>query len=104
MGAAKKGRLGMRVKNINGTPTHTCACGSWLVHWKTFSRLSLEFCPVEGCTDLCAAGAHVQKDDPVDGSWYIVPMCRTHNAQVGASLQIAYWVKLVSADVAKTCG
>lgn len=94
----------MKVKNINGTMARECACGSWLDHWQTFSRLSLTFCPVDDCTNLSDVGAHVQKDDPTDDGWYVVPLCSAHNAQVGASVVIAYWIKLVSADVAETCG
>ena len=95
----------MRVKNINGTTQRTCKCGSWLVHWQNFSGQSLPaYCPETSCLKKPEVGAHVQKDDPNDKRWYIVPLCREHNAQTGASLTISDWVALVSANVSETCG
>jgi len=95
----------MKVKNINGTSQKTCKCGSWLDHWKNFSGQSLPtYCPAVGCLEKAEVGAHVQKDSPTDSSWYIVPLCKKHNAETGKSLDIGDWVKLVSANVSETCG
>lgn len=95
----------MKVKNINGTTQNTCKCGSWLAHWENFSGQSLPtYCPEASCLNKPEVGAHVQKDDPNDQSWYIVPLCREHNAQTGGTLTIINGVALVSANVAKTCG
>ena len=95
----------MRVKNINGTSPKACKCGSWLDHWKNFSGQSLPtWCPADGCSQKPEVGAHVQKDSATDRSWYIVPLCKKHNAETGKSPNISDSVKLVSANVSQTCG
>ena len=95
----------MKVKKINGTSDNTCACGSWLEHWKKFSGQSLsQYCSERNCTDRPEVGAHVQKDNSTDTKWYIVPFCKAHNAETGKSLEIMDSVKLVSANVSETCG
>ena len=38
----------MRVNNINGTSDNSCNCGSWLDHWKNYSRQALPTYPVQG--------------------------------------------------------
>jgi hypothetical protein len=95
----------MKVININGTTDKTCKCGSWLEHWKKFSgQLFPSYCPVVRCYQKTEVGAHVQKDSAFDRSWYIVPLCKTHNAKTGQSLEISDSTKLVSANVSETCG
>ena len=95
----------MKVKNINGTSAKTCKCGSWIDHWRSFSGQSLPaYCPEAKCLQKPEVGAHVQKDSASDSSWYIVPLCRAHNAETGKSLDISDNVKLVSANVSETCG
>jgi len=93
----------MKVTNINGTSDNTCKCGSWLAHWKKFSGQSITFCPVENCLEKDLVGAHVQKDSTTDHNWYILPLCKTHNAK-GKSLTVSDSYKLVSANVSETCG
>ena len=95
----------MKVKNINGTSENTCKCGSWLDHWKKFSGQSLpSYCPEAKCIQEPEVGAHVQKDSSTDKSWYIVPLCSTHNAKTGESLEISDSISLASANVSETCG
>ena len=96
----------MIVNNINGTSDNSCKCISWLEHWKKFSGRSLpEFCPEENCTQSPEIGAHVQKDSSIssDRNWYIVPLCKKHNAETGKTLNI-FDIPLVSANVSQTCG
>jgi hypothetical protein len=94
----------MIVRNINGTSQSTCKCGSWLNHWKNFSGQPLSgYCSETFCRNEPEVGAHVQKDDPTDNSWYIIPLCKTHNGKTGESLVIWNSVELVPADVSKTC-
>jgi len=94
----------MRVTNINGTSYNTCACGTWLKHWVKFSgqALGISTCAEETCQALADVGAHVQKEGDSDRGWYIVPLCKGHNAQRDP-LDIDDGVKLVSANVALTC-
>lgn len=94
----------MKVININGTRENTCKCGSWLDHWKNYSRQSLpSYCPEAECREKPEVGAHVQKNGSTDKSWYIVPLCKTHNGETGKSLEVGS-VELVSANVNETCG
>ena len=95
----------MKVKNVNGARDDTCRCGSWLEHWKRFSGQVLPTCcPEAKCSHKPEVGAHVQKDSHSDKSWYIVPLCNAHNAQLGKSLTLIDTVKLVSANGDGTCG
>jgi hypothetical protein len=95
----------MRVKNINGTSASSCKCNSWLEHWVKFSMQPLPpYCSEINCFDNPEVGAHVQKDSPSDDNWYIIPLCKTHNAKTGESLIIGDYIRLVSANVSETCG
>jgi hypothetical protein len=97
----------MKVTNINGTSDNTCKCDSWLAHWEKFNptgqSLSL-YCSEESCRNKPEVGAHVQKDSSTDKRWYIVPLCSTHNAKTGESLEIRDSISLASANVSETCG
>lgn len=95
----------MKVKNINGTSNNSCKCGSWLNHWKKYSEQQLpSYCPESSCVEKPEVGAHVQKDSGGDSSWYIVPLCKIHNAKKDTTLTISDSVTLVSANVGNTCG
>jgi hypothetical protein len=95
----------MKVVNINGTSAKPCKCGSWLDHWKNASGRSLaKYCPEANCIETPEVGAHVQKDSSTDRNWYIVPLCRTHNAETGHSLVISDSTRLVSVDANESCG
>lgn len=96
----------MRVKNVNATAYNTCRCGSWLGHWQKFSgqALGITTCAEETCQEWAEVGAHVQKENFADRAWYIALLCNRHNAQRGGSLDLDNDVKLVSANVALTCG
>jgi len=95
----------MKVKNINGISIDTCACGSWLEHWKRFSQELIPiFCSEEKCPEKPEVGALVQKDISTDDSWYVIPLCKGHNRKTSKSLTINDNVTFVSADVNKTCG
>lgn len=95
----------MKAKNINGMGQDTCACGSWLDHWKRYGDQALpRYCTEAKCMDAPEVGALIQKDDSSDSGWYIVPLCRAHNAEKGGSLNVSDAVQLVPADVGITCG
>ncbi len=94
----------MKVKNINGTANNSCSCGSWLDHWKRYSGQPIPaYCAEKSCIQRPDVGAHVQKDNFLDSSWYIVPLCNAHNRK-SAALEIVDSVKLVPANVSMTCG
>ncbi|QSX31045.1 hypothetical protein JYB88_05215 [Shewanella cyperi] len=95
----------MKIKNINGTSDNNCKCTSWLDHWKNYSKQGLpNYCPEATCTAKPEVGAHVQKESGSDSSWYIVPLCKAHNAQKNTTLTISDSISLVSANVSSTCG
>lgn len=89
------------VKNINGTSDNTCLCGSWINHWRKYTQKLPVFCSVNSCNDTDLVGAHVQKDSN-DMSWYIVPLCKSHNKSA-TPLDIGNST-LVSANRRETCG
>lgn len=95
----------MKVTNINDTSDNTCNCeGGWLGHWEKFSGKKAGLCAVSGCPSKAVKGAHVQKDDPNDRAWYIVPVCTLHNNQRGQSVTIVeVYAPPVSANKAETC-
>jgi hypothetical protein len=91
-----------KIKNINGTSDTLCKCGSWLQHWRNFSGQIISYCSVEYCINRDLVGAHVQRADSTDKSWYIVPLCQKHNQSTG-ELQISDTFKFVSANKKETC-
>jgi len=94
----------MKIRNINGTSANASKCGSWLDHWKKFSGQAVPaYCPEKSCTEKQLVGAHDQKGNSTDNSWYILPLCKTHNA-TGKSIDVSDNYKLVSASVSQTCG
>ncbi|HOX42368.1 MAG TPA: hypothetical protein PK668_02160 [Myxococcota bacterium] len=94
----------MRVQNVNGKHGPTCSCGSWLEHWMATARRRVAFCPVRGCFEPVAAGARVQKEGAPDGRWYVVPLCKQHDARAGAALELIDSALLVPADDGESCG
>lgn len=96
--------MAIKVKNIEGTSDNTCKCNSWLDHWKKYGGGSiLDYCSEAKCTKKPTHGAHVQKDSATDKSWYIIPLCDSHNRK-SDTLSVVDSTKFVSANVSATCG
>jgi hypothetical protein len=98
----------VKVKNLNGTgDNEDVICGSWLEHYRKQEDIPVTqdlYCAVEGPTHIATHGGHVQKADPNDRSWYIVPLCDQHNVSwKGDTLNISDDVPLVPANIAETC-
>lgn len=93
----------MTVKNINGTSKNKCKCGSWLSHWHKYSGRVATICKAEGCSNFSTAGAHVQKYNSLDKSWYIIPFCHAHNRSTNP-VKLNNGAFLVPANRALTCG
>jgi hypothetical protein len=91
-----------KVKNINGTSQNNCSCGSWLKHWEKFSNQTTRYCVATTCLGKDLVGAHVQKTNSNDQNWYIIPLCKSHNASSG-EIEISDSYKLVSANKKETC-
>lgn len=91
-----------KIKNINGTSDTKCKCGSWLDHWKKFSKSSISYCQEVNCYSKDLVGAHVQKANSSDDNWYIIPLCTNHNQSVG-ELEVLSSTEFVSANKKKTC-
>jgi len=71
----------VKKKNLNGTSDKDCKCGSWLAHWKSFTKASsTPKCHVVGCNSLAEVGAHVILPKLDNESFrkrnYIAPMCK----------------------------
>ena len=95
----------MIIRNINGNSKNSCKCASLLDHWKRFSGQSVPtYCPAKNCHEKDLVGAHVQKVDYNDKSWYIYILCKKHNVADGMSVEVSDTYKLLSADVSDTCG
>jgi hypothetical protein len=93
----------MKVKNINGRRQSNCKCGTWLDHWvKICGRPLPQHCAEARCMARPELGAHVQKDNPADTNWYIIPLCIKHSIRAEC-LEVADTTILVSAHVAETC-
>jgi len=92
----------MHVINLKDITGNKCNCDSWLDHWAKFGGDKYAtLCGEKSCTNSAEVGAHVQSVDIDDNEWYIVPLCKEHNALVGA-LEID--VPLAPVNVSKTCG
>jgi len=95
----------MEIRNIYGTSQNVCKCGSLLQHWAKFSKQTIpKSCPVIGCNGKDLDGAHVQAEDYREKSWYSDPLCATHNATKGKSLEVIEAYLLVSANISEICG
>jgi len=94
----------MLIKNINGVEEKACGCESPLIHWGKYSGQSPSLCPVSECLNTLEVGAQVQKENPKDKGWYIIPLCLKHNAMTGDSLPVNDKIELVSVKVRKACG
>jgi hypothetical protein len=89
----------MKVTNVNGMNQPLCRDGNWLSYWLNFSNQSLpKYGPVEKCYERVEAGAPVQREDPADSGWYIIPLCKTHNVKA-ESLKVGDYVALLSVDI-----
>ncbi len=95
--------MSKEVKNINGTKENICNCGSWLKHWEKFGEQKAGLCAEVSCQKKAIVGAHVQKSDSSDSSWYIIPLCKEHNNLFGQKISIKGSIKLVPANKQKTC-
>ena len=95
----------MKVRNLKNTSDRSCKCKSWMNHWENHhpgAGIAI-FCSEKGCgrvTDL--VGAHVKKHDSSDGAWYIVPLCKQHNAAEHI-IELASYATLVPANKILTC-
>ena len=92
----------MKIKNITGTSDAKCLCDSWLKHWENFSGRTTKYCIVKDCLEKELVGAHVQKAEGNNESWYILPICNKHN-QSKDVLEVSDAWKLVSANKKETC-
>ncbi len=71
--------MSTNVKNLNGTSDNRVPSGysSWLEYWEKKTGKRAGECG--HCTAKAEVGAHVQKADSYDRSWYIVPLCYACN-------------------------
>ena len=95
----------MNVQNLNGTGAHTCKCGSWIAHWKKYSKTVPTTCARKGCPNKAEYGGHVQKVNSTDKHWYIIPLCPAcNNINSSEKFELKSGIDFVSANVNLTCG
>ena len=95
----------MKVKNLNGTSdAQKCPCSNWIEHWKNYAKINNPVCFEASCKENATDGAHIQKYDG-DMSWYIIPLCKTHNGMHRATIEIldSYGQYLVPATARNKC-
>ena len=73
-----------KVKNVNGSSRFESPAGygTWLDYWEEKSGKTARVCSATDCfvnSRDKLVGAHVQKVNGFDNSWYIVPLCRGYN-------------------------
>ena len=71
-------------------------------HWEKFSGQKTTFCLAVACMEKDLVGAHVQNTDAWDDTWYIYPLCSSHNEK-SKELEVSDGYKLVPANKAETC-
>lgn len=96
----------MKVKIIDGTAEIICTCGSWIEHWRKFSKFGFlsDSCSVKGCDAPHKVGGHVHIAGSSDKHRYIIPLCTLHNESFGHVFDIENIIEMVSADISNYCG
>jgi len=95
--------MSRKIMNINGLEGKACRCGSWLVHWQKLSGRRASICAEVNCEAAASAGALVMKDTGGD-KWFVVPLCREHNALTGQELEVVDSATMVTAETGAACG
>ena len=95
----------MRVRNLNGTSKNPdCPCGTWEKHWENYTGKRFAICSEIECRKGADDGSHVQKVNSSDKSWYIIPLCKTHNGLHGQEIDILDNTILVPVTGRNKCG
>ena len=70
-----------KVKNVVGSSRFGAPTGysSWLDYWERKTKTKKTICGASGCNKSDLVGAHVQKVNSIDKSWYITPLCKSCN-------------------------
>ena len=96
-----------KVTNLRGTSGRRCKCSSWMDHWFNYTGRERDICAIVPCGNPAQVGAHVLIDDwRTDFSWWIVPMCHTHNRDrenKKYEMYVDLRTDLVSANPSKSC-
>ena len=89
--------MSVKVKNLNGTSDNKVPYGysSWLDYWEKKTGKKAGECG--HCRERASVGAHVQKADSFDRSWYIVPLCHGCN-QRPSTEEFMVYEELVSVN------
>ena len=94
----------MRVRNLNEQTPNKYSGAKLLAFWDKFSRQTAYRCFVKGCTNKCSVGGRVQKDNAVDKTWYVIPLCDDCNKKTGQNLDIWDFSRLVPANLDEASG
>jgi hypothetical protein len=91
----------MRARNLNLSGQTLRSSGNWLAHWEKTTGQNAYLCFAQDCIKRPTAGGLVQKDSPIDRSWYIVPLCNDRYNKTGQDLEIWDQAVLVRAGDTK---
>lgn len=84
-----------------GTSLRTCACGSWIKHWITYSgQFWPPKCSVAGCSNAPSVGGHVVHQGGMGEG--IVPLCASCN-RLSGTVVLKPGISIASASKADTC-
>ena len=79
----------MKVRNLEHEPhPPKCTCENWLQHWENNSGKKAGTCSTFGCLQKAGVGGHVQKRDGSGDSWYIIPICKGCNSDLGQDYEV----------------
>lgn len=69
------------VKNVVGSSRFSPPTGynSWLEYWESQTKEKKNICGAANCSNKDLVGAHVQKANSTDKSYYITPICKACN-------------------------
>lgn len=98
---------GNTLKNEPSTGDRECNCGSWLEHWKKYTKSSnVPDCIVDGCRHAATVGAHVEftKVNDYKLKSYIAPMCDSHNKDHNLIFKSKPNYRLAVGNKNATCG
>ena len=102
MGERKRMNISANGWSIRGgSHLRTCACGSWIKHWITYSGQSWPGkCSVAGCSNAPSVGGHVVHQGGMGEG--IVPLCAACNG-LSTIVALRPGISIASANKADTC-
>ncbi|MDR2575845.1 MAG: hypothetical protein LBC52_05315 [Treponema sp.] len=94
----------MIVRNLQEKPhSPTCACDNWIEHWERNSGKKADICSAFICSKSAEVGGHVQKRNINDDNWYIIPICKSCNNELGQEYEVKTDTTFISVNETNQC-